>query len=113
MVLGCKYHGWSYDTQGHLTKAPQFDELPGFKKEDNSLYQIWVKTDPNGFVFVNFDADWNVFDPPTQALNTFAKYSKATKASSYVAFWQIEGDFNWKQASEWIVFTRKRLGNAD
>jgi phenylpropionate dioxygenase-like ring-hydroxylating dioxygenase large terminal subunit len=58
LVLGCRYHGWSYDTKGNLTKAPQFDKVPGFKKEDNGLFQIWVRTDPNGFVFINFDAEW-------------------------------------------------------
>lgn len=100
LVLGCRYHGWSYDTKGSLTKAPQFDDVPGFKKEDNSLFQIWVKTDPNGFVFINFDAEWDVFDPPTQGLNTFAQHSYASRNSSYLAFWQTEANFNWKQASE-------------
>jgi phenylpropionate dioxygenase-like ring-hydroxylating dioxygenase large terminal subunit len=100
LVLGCRYHGWSYDTKGNLTKAPQFDNVPGFKKENNGLFQIWVKTDKNGFVFVNFDAEWDVFDPPTQGLNAFAQYSGASRTSSYLAFWQTEADFNWKQASE-------------
>lgn len=99
LVLGCRYHGWSYDTKGNLTKAPQFDDVPGFKKEDNGLFQIWVRTDANGFVFVNFDAKWDVFDPPIDGLNAFSEYCGASKASRYVAFWQTEADMNWKQAS--------------
>jgi phenylpropionate dioxygenase-like ring-hydroxylating dioxygenase large terminal subunit len=100
MVLGCRYHGWSYNTKGQLTKAPEFDNVPGFKKEENSLYQIWVRTDPHGFVFVNFDAKWDVFDPSTAGLDSFARHCGASKSSSYVAFWQTETDMNWKQSSK-------------
>ena len=100
LVLGCRYHGWSYDTKGNLTKAPQFDAVPGFKKEDNGLFQIWVRTDPNGFVFVNLDAKWDVFDPPTEGLNAFAEHCGASRTSKYVAFWQTEANMNWKQASK-------------
>lgn len=33
IVLGCQYHGWSYNTDGDLTKAPQFDNIEGFEKK--------------------------------------------------------------------------------
>jgi hypothetical protein len=59
-----------------------------------------VKTDDNGFVFVNFQGDWSVKDPDTRGLASFASSSKISPASSMVAFWQAEGDFNWKLASE-------------
>jgi phenylpropionate dioxygenase-like ring-hydroxylating dioxygenase large terminal subunit len=100
LVLGCRYHGWIYDTKGNLTKAPEFDQVHGFRREDNGLFQIWVRTNPNGFVFVNFDAKWEVFDPPTMGLDAFAKYCGASKQSKYIAFWQTEANMNWKQASE-------------
>lgn len=96
----CRYHGWSYDTKGKLTKAPKFDGIPGFKREENSLYQIWVKTDVNGFVFVNFDADWGVQEPDTKGLAKFARSSRISPASFMVSFWQAEGQFNWKLARE-------------
>ncbi|RDI80438.1 hypothetical protein Vi05172_g9583 [Venturia inaequalis] len=99
LVLGCRYHGWSYDTQGKLTKAPKFDGIPGFKREENNLYQIWVKTDDNGFVFINFQGDWSVQDPDTRGLTDFANSSGISPTSTMVDFWQAEGDFNWKLAS--------------
>lgn len=105
LVLGCRYHGWSYDTKGKLTKAPQFDGVPGFNKDNNSLFQIWVRTDVNGFVFVNLDAKWDVFDPPTEGLNKFASSSGASQSSKYVAFWQTELNMNWKQGSKWTDCT--------
>ncbi|RBR21101.1 hypothetical protein FVER53590_10608 [Fusarium verticillioides] len=52
-VLGCRYHGWSYNTEGKLTKAPYFDELPGFDRSLNSLFEIHTKQDGRGFLHVN------------------------------------------------------------
>ncbi|KAJ5139363.1 Aromatic-ring-hydroxylating dioxygenase alpha subunit [Penicillium bovifimosum] len=51
-VLGCRYHGWSYDTTGRLVKAPQFDGVPGFEKERNGLFEVHTQTE-KGLVFVN------------------------------------------------------------
>ncbi|TLD32194.1 ISP domain-containing protein [Venturia nashicola] len=99
LVLGCRYHGWSYDTKGRLTKAPKFDDIPSFKREENNLYQIWVKTDNNGFIFVNFQGDWSVQDPDMTGLAQFANSAHISSISSMVEFWQAEGDFNWKLAS--------------
>lgn len=104
---GCRYHGWSYDTKGKLTKAPKFDDIPSFKREENNLYQIWVKTDDNGFVFINFQGDWSVQDPDTRGLAEFANSSKISFASSMVDFWQAEGEFNWKLASKYYPIIRK------
>ncbi|KAE9962327.1 hypothetical protein BLS_000494 [Venturia inaequalis] len=84
---------------GKLTKAPKFDGIPGFKREENNLYQIWVKTDDNGFVFINFQGDWSVQDPDTRGLSDFANSSGISPTSTMVDFWQAEGDFNWKLAS--------------
>lgn len=55
IVLGCKYHGWSYDTEGNLKKAPKFDKFPEFKMEANGLFKIPTYTTPQGLVFVNLD----------------------------------------------------------
>lgn len=40
LVLGCRYHGWSYDTKGKLVKAPEFEGVEGFSKDANSLWEI-------------------------------------------------------------------------
>jgi len=55
--MGCKYHGWSYDTTGKLIKAPQMDGVEGFNKSEYPLFAIHTyMTDP-GHIFVNFDAE--------------------------------------------------------
>lgn len=54
--FSCKYHGWQYDDEGRLVKAPKFDESPGFVPEDNGLFEVKLITTRDGLVFVNFDA---------------------------------------------------------
>ncbi|KAL2400148.1 hypothetical protein ABEF93_005805 [Exophiala dermatitidis] len=54
--FSCKYHGWQYDDQGRLVKAPKFDESPGFVAEDNGLFEVKLILTNEGLVFVNFDA---------------------------------------------------------
>ncbi|PSS14887.1 hypothetical protein M430DRAFT_73793, partial [Amorphotheca resinae ATCC 22711] len=54
IVLGCRYHGWSYDTRGKLLKAPEFENVKGFEKDLNGLWE--VKTEiRESMVFINFD----------------------------------------------------------
>ncbi|KAL2871363.1 putative iron-sulfur cluster-binding protein [Aspergillus lucknowensis] len=57
-VLGCRYHGWSYNTRGELVKAPQFEGVPGFEKRENGLFAVrtWVHG-PSGVVFGNLHGD--------------------------------------------------------
>jgi choline monooxygenase len=43
-VLRCRYHGWVYDGQGRLRKAPHFGDDPGFRIEDYPLTPIRVAT---------------------------------------------------------------------
>lgn len=52
--FSCKYHGWQYDSQGKLVKAPQFENTVGFDLQKNGLYEIKLHVDVGGFVFVNF-----------------------------------------------------------
>ncbi|KAJ3337232.1 hypothetical protein HDU93_001422 [Gonapodya sp. JEL0774] len=70
LVLGCKYHGWSYNTKGELTKAPMFENVESFKREENSLYPIHVhEMKPQGFIFVNFtEGDVEPFDESHKGL---------------------------------------------
>lgn len=97
IVLGCKYHGWSYNTEGTLTKAPHFDKVEGFKKEENSLFPIKTHTTEQGLVFVNFNNGDDVmpfeewFDGLNTELNEF-DFSDYEYNMSY----ELDGKFNWK-----------------
>ncbi|KAK6201577.1 Rieske [2Fe-2S] iron-sulfur domain-containing protein [Scheffersomyces amazonensis] len=99
VVVGCKYHGWSYNTDGKLTKAPHFDNVEGFEKDENSLYPINIHTTTQGLVFVNFcqkdNEDFVPFDDWFSGLSTeldefdFGDYD-------YHMSYELDGDFNWK-----------------
>ncbi|GAA5849193.1 hypothetical protein JCM8547_006474 [Rhodosporidiobolus lusitaniae] len=54
-IISCGYHGWSYSINGPLAKAPSFQDVPGFVKEDHGLLPLRVHVDKNGFVYVNMD----------------------------------------------------------
>ena len=42
--LVCPYHGWTYDLDGRLKKAPKLGARDGFKREDYGLKEISVQT---------------------------------------------------------------------
>ena len=94
-VLGCKYHGWSYNSDGILRRAPHFDNVEGFVKEENSLFPINTHVTPQGLVFVNFSSDPIPFDDwflgLTSEMNEF-DFSDYEYHMSY----ELDGKFNWK-----------------
>ncbi|PYH77582.1 hypothetical protein BO82DRAFT_368356 [Aspergillus uvarum CBS 121591] len=96
MVLGCGYHGWSYNTTGALTKAPMFDDLPGFKKEANSLFEIHTKQDDAGFLFVNFDQSAEARNSPLPPAAKIGHPVMIYQTSQYLDSWTPRSDFNWK-----------------
>lgn len=98
-ILGCRYHGWSYDTKGQLTKAPEFDTIPEFDKKKNGLWEIHLETSAQGLVFVNLDAAKSVMELRLNELNTGAEDWNMSH-SERVAEWRYEGDFNWKLTRE-------------
>jgi phenylpropionate dioxygenase-like ring-hydroxylating dioxygenase large terminal subunit len=103
-VLGCRYHGWSYDTTGRLVKAPQFDGIPGFDKSENSLFEIHAYTTDHGMVFVNLDAGQPAPFPLTTLsdLDSFAGIagiSGLDSKSTWLAGQTLTGTFNWKFGS--------------
>lgn len=51
----CKYHGWQYDDEGKLVKAPEFDKSPSFDFANNGLFDLDVIVSQEGLIFVNFD----------------------------------------------------------
>jgi phenylpropionate dioxygenase-like ring-hydroxylating dioxygenase large terminal subunit len=95
-VLGCRYHGWSYDTKGKLVKAPEFDDVPGFDKSMNALWEVKTKV-INSLVFVNFDAGEKVSDVELKkSTKPLEKWNM--KDMRCTAEWKIDGRFNWKLA---------------
>lgn len=110
-VLGCRYHGWSYDTTGRLVKAPQFDDIPGFDRSENSLFEIHTHSTDRGFVFVNLNAAEPVaFDNSTHlALGDFARTAGAGSKSKLVTGQTLTGEFNWKYAGTIITGRPKGL----
>lgn len=96
-IIGCKYHGWSYDTNGKLKKAPQFDNVEGFDPEANSLYAIKTHVSRQGLIFVNFDntEDAQPFEEFFAGLQEemdeydFGDYE-------YHMSYELDGQFNWK-----------------
>lgn len=97
VVLGCKYHGWSYNSDGKLTKAPHFDQVEGFEKEQNSLFPIRTHVTRHGLVFVNFSNEKDVtpFEEWYEGLESemdafdFSDYE-------YHMSYELDGQFNWK-----------------
>lgn len=54
--LTCKFHGWTYKSDGTLHKARHYmGELEGFEPKEHSLFKIHCHVTPQGFIFVNFD----------------------------------------------------------
>lgn len=92
--------GWSYGFDGHLAKAPKYQEIPAFKKEENGLYRIHVHVDSLGFVYVNLDAGETPSVPWEQDFVTVDEQPRLLKfdLSNYHFDhqWEMMGDYNWK-----------------
>ncbi|GIJ90006.1 hypothetical protein Asppvi_008953 [Aspergillus pseudoviridinutans] len=105
-VLGCRYHGWSYNTKGELIKAPHFDKVLGFDRSQNSLFAIHVQQSTDGFIFVNLEADAPGELLETDCLTDFVERNGAIAQSRWIRGKAIEGVFNWKMA----VVSKKQFG---
>ncbi|GME80126.1 unnamed protein product [[Candida] boidinii] len=97
IILGCKYHGWSYNTDGKLTKAPHFDNIEGFEKDENSLFKIRTHVTKQGLIFINFDN--------TEFYTPFETFFKGLENEmdeydfddyEYHMSYELDGEFNWK-----------------
>lgn len=97
-VLGCRYHGWSYDTTGRLVKAPQFDGIPGFDKSENGLFEIHTHTTDQGLVFVNLDTGTPApfSDSIASDLDRFTDAVGLVSKPKWLAGQTLSGTFNWK-----------------
>lgn len=76
-----------------MTKAPKFDDIPGFNKAANSLFEIRTYTRSDGAIFVNLDERESIVtQPDMQELRVLER------DMSVVDEWTVEGEFNWKLA---------------
>ncbi|KIV79401.1 hypothetical protein PV11_06963 [Exophiala sideris] len=99
-ILACKYHGWSYGLKGNLAKAPKFDTVESFDKNNYSLHRVHLKIDKRGFVWVNLDSA----DRPTVAWETsFEAVDEQPRLHvfdmheyRYDHSWDMKGQYNWK-----------------
>ncbi|CAZ85615.1 unnamed protein product [Tuber melanosporum] len=104
VIIGsCRYHGWSYNVQGALINAPQFEGVEGFDRDRNGLFEIHTRTTKEGFIFVNFDVSDHAVVYPEDKLNTAALHH-AEVQRRWVDGWTTEGRFNWKVALRKFVF---------
>ena len=103
-VFSCKYHGWSYGLNGKLTKAPRFDTVPEFKKENQSLFPVHVHIDALGFVWVNLEASstptiaWEDDFDGVDRQERFQKFDFTQYKFDHT--WSMEGDYNWKTLAD-------------
>jgi len=88
--LTCGYHGWTYNLEGKLIKAPKFEGVEGFHKDQNSLFQVSIKIDSDGLVFVDLSKPVDLHD---------AMEAKWFGGGQTVT-WEVEGKFNWKVAGK-------------
>ncbi|KAK3651074.1 hypothetical protein LTR56_005838 [Elasticomyces elasticus] len=91
LVMRCGYHGWSYDTKGALIKAPKFDNIPGFSKPANNLFEIRTFIDSSNFLYANFDVYGS------EALTIRVGVPIRAKLT-LVESWTVEANFNYKLA---------------
>ena len=96
LVLRCRYHGWTYDSKGKLLKAPQFDDIDGFDKSENSLFSIHTCMDRTGFVYINLDAKQDIHPPDLNGLQNFVLEAGLEAGNKWLTGWSLSGAFNWK-----------------
>lgn len=95
--------GWSYSLAGKLAKAPKFEEVEGFKKEDYSLFKIHTHVDKTGFIWVNFDASetpipWEELNDKTDEQERYGDFDLDSYV--YERTWTTNGKYNWKLVGE-------------
>ena len=95
--------GWSYGFDGKLAKAPQYQDLPTFKREENGLYRVHVHVDQLGFVWVNMDAS----DTPVPWDQDFKTVDMQQRLQNFDMekyhfdhTWEMIGDYNWKTLAD-------------
>jgi hypothetical protein len=100
-LLRCQSNtGWSYGLNGKLAKAPLYDTVKGFEKENNGLFPIHVRIDRRGFVWVNLEATETPsikWESRFEASDTHPRLEEFNM-EDYVFdhAWNMNGEYNWK-----------------
>jgi nitrite reductase/ring-hydroxylating ferredoxin subunit len=102
-VLGCRYHGWSYNTRGGLIKAPHFENVPGFDKAQNGLFEIHAAMSKDGLILINLDANPTVPEVNFESADAFTAQQRLGVKSTWIGGSTFEGNFNWKAAGGFTV----------
>lgn len=103
-IFSCKYHGWSYGLNGKLAKAPKFDYVDSFNKEDYSLFPVHVHVDKAGFVWVNLESAptptvaWENDFAGVDTQERFRHFDFTQYKFDHV--WGMEGGYNWKTLAD-------------
>lgn len=94
-------------------KAPHFEDLPGFNKGENGLFEVRSRVCGGGFVFVNLDAtgtgtgtgsgreDRDGEGGVLEELDGFLRRNNIL-SSVWVKGKTVEGEFNWKFACKFL-----------
>jgi phenylpropionate dioxygenase-like ring-hydroxylating dioxygenase large terminal subunit len=92
--------GWSYGLNGKLAKAPRFDGVPGFNKDENGLLPVHTHVDKRGFVWVNLEVGeeptvpWDDDFVGADDQDRLKYFNMEEYAFDHA--WSMEGEFNWK-----------------
>ena len=90
-VLMCKYHGWTYDSTGKLIRAPKFEDVAGFDRGQNGLFEVRTFVDSSGFVYVNLD----VYGSDGLTIRVGVPIRAKLRL---LEGWSVDAPFNWKMA---------------
>ncbi len=95
-TISCRYHGWTYNTDGQLQAAPYFDCTDVCEKEKLSLFPVSVSTF-EGLIFINLAPDAVPLDQMHHQLFDTIRSSDCDLAEyKYHSKMVREGAFNWK-----------------
>ncbi len=94
-VLRCSYHGWLYDLEGRLKKAPGIALGQDFDPADFSLFPLRVAT-WNGLVFACLDPATADLESWLGEITEIAAGFPAIAAMNYHGDLRREGKTNWK-----------------
>lgn len=92
-TLQCNYHGWTYNLEGKLKAAPEFEDVECWEKEKVCLPQFRVETWA-GLVFVNLDNNCRPLIETCGDLSSLIKHDMASMKLAARKDWFI--DCNWK-----------------
>ncbi len=93
--IRCRYHGWTYGTDGRLAEAPGFEPGSGFDPAQQGLFPIRV-AEWNGIVFGCLDRDTPSLEAWLGDIPDIAAEFPPAKAMRFYREIAVEGEANWK-----------------